>query len=712
MSIHKWFHDRNDPVQAAREQENSRVRRWDDALKAEFRPPLQQFLDGGHKRPRFALPSLTRIRAAVSGLQFRPRINARPMPVTPGLGLIRTVFGATLAVLFAVATALAGYVYFGEDPLVAEAAEAVRCSKATMLRQEDGQVILVPVDASPHCISKRSHLSVAFDDPVLIERRADRIAALEGRYRIGETISGFEWWGLMRWAAGKDGFSGPILSAFEGVLGQTASLRGQPIRKLRNVMASMQYARIFLRTDADRAAFLVNHMPVLSGMRIDPIAGPYADSILFTGNEPEIVRDCLFAASAGFPINLNEPGERLDTTWRKATGRAKACIRKTAVDHAESTVGLAYLDQMAVPEARHAKGLRQPVLNAVVGFNRRHGRDVLGTKVALTLDSGMQAELLRSVPEVLKDLDRKTRDKFCAIGDDCSPHLDALVAMAEITDDKLLLRAVYNTRQGLLFGPVRKSGDQYMPVADRLGNASLNKLLLLLPVARAGDEVLCNRKTADFRNVHPPAGVVACNPKTGAGYVPVTVAVRKSLNLPWIDAARNHKAEAAALEDALEFLPFPRPETASELAMGFGRYGAPAKMMTLAAALVNDGRINGLTLYEEVAVQGLAVADLGYSASDIAKAARWFKAPLQSGGTMASAAAALKVRGCTMTHGKSGTVFADGRNQARYGLAVVQCGPRRFVIYAGVSGKRAEYTTGRINQPDLTGIYRRALAAR
>lgn len=714
MTIHNWFHERNDPVRAAREQEDLRIRRWDDALRSDYQPPLHLYLDGGWSRMR--RPNVWRaaivksVRVPKSGI-FQT-VSVYPWPDAPGRGLIWTALrGLTLAA-FAATIALAGYIQFGEDPLVAQAVRAADCAKATMLRQDDGQVFLIPVDRSDDCVPLRSHLSVAFDDAAMIERRADRIAVLEGRYRIADTIFGFEWRGIPRKILGKDGFSGPILSAFENVIGQPASLKNRRFRKLRNVIASMQFARLYLTTDAARAVFIVHHMPVLTGMRLDPVAGAYPEALLFSGNEPEIVRDCLSAAAAGFPLYLKEFGDKMETRWTRAVDRAKVCISRSAADQDEAGAALAYLETMPAPGPMRPAVMRQPVLNTVFGFERRHGREAAGGAASLTLNSAMETELLRAVPEGLNDLDRKTGDGFCAMTDDCEPHLDALVALAEITGNDLMLRAVYNSRQGLLFGPTKQNGRNYQPVADRLGNASLNKLLLLLPVAKSGASVLCNQQVAEFHNVHAPAGVESCNPQTGDGYVPVVSAVRFSLNLPWISAAGDHAAAVTALQDALEFVPTDEPETAPEMALGFGRYGAPAKMMTLAAALVNGGRINGLTLYREVAVQGLHVAELGYSETDVARAAAWFQAPLQKGGTMAGAAAALNIKGCVMTHGKSGTFFADGRNQARYGLTVIQCGARRFVAYAGVSAKRMEHSTGSINQTDLVRLYRSALAVR
>jgi|GEM_PF-4575422 len=616
MSFFRREYERDDEIRAARAAEEARVRRWDAALKARSTSPLGRYLaSGGHRLP--PLKPVSRLRYGLDRIRM-PRINM-PSVHLPDLTALHLPTNARRALLLATAApatavaALTAVVQFGESPLVAEAKMKADCAAAQMLVLPEGTPVIMPGNPGNGCTTARSHLYVPSEDPEVIEARADKIAVLEGAYRRARTFYGLDPRGPVRFLVKRTGFSSPILSAFETTLGRPASLRANPLLKIRHVIASMQYTRIHLNTDAKRASFIVHHMPIVSNIGLDPVAGPYAEALLFGegANERTLAQECMLAAAAGFPLKL-APSELVRALrWNKARTRAHACVTASARSQAEADAAREEIASATMPDAVLAESIDPDILRTLRAFARHNAAAREEPILHLTLPRDMQSSLSASARERLAGFDRVHETGFCAKGD-CEPKADALVAIAEITDDALALRAVVSTRTGLLFGPARRDGEAWVALPDRLGNASLNKLLVSLPQARSGNFMLCNLALPGFRNVSGPDGVEACDPATGEGMVSAREALKLSMNLPWIDAARRYRDEITGIEDSLGYVPAATPETAPQMALGFGRYGAPAVMIEFAAALVGGGKSAPFSPLVTPAQDGFDAEALGY----------------------------------------------------------------------------------------------------
>ncbi len=721
MTIHQLNISSEDPLRSARDEEVRRVARWDHALAEAYVPPLASYFDQTDGRTCRQKRKLSTSRIQHPTVRFPEVHLGRPFRLAG-----RLVLGGTVAVL-AFSVAFAGWVQFGQDPLVERAQAAIDCSAATMVIQVGEIPHIMPNDLGESCSRIREHLSVPYADAETTWRKATYISSLEGRFQLGETVYGLDAWGVARFIAGQlgivwamnklglratEGGSAPLISAFETSLGYSGSMRNQLPRKIRLVAAAMQYTRIHLDTNKKRATFLAIHMPIVRGLGMAPVAGAYPELLLFSGDEGALVRDCITAGAAGFPILAGGSDRARANNWKRVKVRAESCIKLNGATDRDIAEALGALETYQVPVFEKPRAMPAAVTNALFGFLKTVDLAAPKASLSLTLNKGMQNALTNNVNRAQAALEQKLDNGFCLKKNACENRLNTLIAIAEILPDGLPVRAIYNTRQGLLFGPTRATENGYTAIPDRLGTASLAKLLLLPAVAKANITTLCNKSVEGFKNVSGPAGVTSCNRKNGRGYVSIRKALSKSMNLPWIEAARIYHTEVTRIQNALGYPVGNRPDTPTEMALGFGRYGSPAAIMTLAAALVNKGRTGGLTLVEGSDGKAFDLLALGYTQANIALSADWFHAPVEPGGTMKQASRSLNADGCKFSHAKSGTHYSDGRTQAKYSLAIVSCKTRRYVVYAGISGSTAMGSVRGIKQHDLVSIYRKAFTGK
>lgn len=617
------------------------------------------------------------------------------------------------------------------------------CGDAVALVSETG-VSVGHLPVRP-CDGERPHLTSPVDNPQVVIDLADKIAFIEGDYRTSNTFYGQDLKGLARKIASKLGFlsghrgvSAPLQSAFESLAGRPHG--AGPLEKLSLVIAGMRFIDRHLPDDASRARFLVNRMPILTGTGF-PLAGSLGMREVFGGVPTSLLDQCRFARQAGFPLHAGSdraPSLRMSRRWVNIIGPATAnCIRHFATSEHERETALtklralcagqetcyrppssysrAELDRHALEVARLTLPKLAPPRRIGAGGGlvvrdhlRLSGRDTIGIDLTTHLDPGLQAGMASIVRANLRSIERRSDllpADSCLTGT-CANKLDHLIAVAELTGDRLVLRGVSTNRHGALFGmPAIRTDGHWQASQPKFGQASLNKIKHALIAARFGVEMLCETR---LTLTHDP--LTGCD----AGRVrasPTRVALARSLNDPFIGLARRYAGEMTALERAAGYVGASLDNPAVEATIGLGPSAPPARYMELLGAIMNGGRVGRLALFSKDDQPWFDLVSLGYSDVVAARAMDLLSAPISPGGTLASMVGVIAVPGCAITAGKSGThATREGPTLSKVVLLAVTCGGRRFVVYGAISAGSHHAGIGAVKHRHLGPLLRSALA--
>lgn len=621
-----------------------------------------------------------------------------------------------------------------ENEMADQAKAAMRCSDSVILRDGTGTALgILPVYAGEACRQTRTHLTAPFDTDTAL-RIAEAIGVVEGRWErglltfLGQDIVGLtrgaafeaERWlrGLTRrealnlWLQGEKPTwlpprgSGPMLSAFEALVGQASQVEGIKA-KLANIRAAAVFVAAELRDGRQaRAHFLAERMTVVHGP-LNPLAGAAAAEALFDGPPRTLGQICLFAAASSFHLYQDLPAYGEMVAWRheRAQRRAGVCADQLADSDAERLAARAYIDAFENPKRL------LPVLPASTSMIARDALIAASvnhpssdTRLLLDLDAQQRAEA--AFQGMLPELSARLEPGLCLSGS-CEVPVDYLVAVAEITDDQLPLRVALTNRHRSLLGPFERMPDgTTRPLPAAFGLGSQHKVLLALVADRNGENRLCNRISGDITNTSGPVPVAECVEGRSEGWVDIDTAFEVSMNLPWIDVARRHLLETETLETQLGFLGDPAGPGGA--AMGVGLRAPPERFMALFAALARGklgqpARTDGLMLLEGYPVFPIDLEELGYGHTLAGDTSSIFAAPLASQGTLRQLSERLAGVGCVAVMGKTGTTEIDGggRARSRSATVVVRCGSRSLVVFAGVESSNGSRALGAISARDL-----------
>ncbi|MGP6089958.1 hypothetical protein [Antarctobacter jejuensis] len=625
--------------------------------------------------------------------------------------------------------------------LAARAEIALRCGDAVMLRDDTGSFVgTIPVDPSGACTS--GHLTAPFNDATAL-RVAEAIAVLEGRWaRSPLTLFGQDLVGLVRgaafeiersirgldreevlnrWLAGERPTflqprgSGPVLSAFEALVGQPGRV-DEPLDKVRNVGAAMVFvARTMGMDENARAHFLAERMTVIHGEG-RPLAGALAAELLFGGPPGNLGEVCLFAAASTFNLYQDLPvfGAHVDRRYERARARARVCATRLARNDEERLLAYEVIEAFRNPSS---------MLSALPGGSAINVRDALGaagiaeplSDAQLTLDVEAQTVAQETVRDVLDQLSYRLAPGVCFAGN-CDVRADYLVAVAEIDDEALPLRVAFTNRHRSLLGPFSEEDASHaVALAPAFGLGSQHKALLALIAARHGESRLCNRIYGSITNTSGPAPVDDCTTRSPSGWVDVREALGRSMNLPWVDVARRHALEMSVLETNLGFLG--EPAGPGGAALGFGRRAPPERFMALFAAVARaaDGSrpaTEGLMVLDGYPARSVDLEAVGYEADVVRETAALFSAPFEENGTLRRLHDQLRPLGCTPTLGKTGTteIAGGGPARSRTATVVVSCGDRQFVVFASIESSIAQQPVGAITARELGEMIAAALS--
>lgn len=678
-----------------------------------------------------------------------------------GRALVRgiAVAGAlALAVPLVGVLALTGYAALRWSDIslaVAIAEQQMACARVTAMTGADGRILAYePLVDAATCAARRSDLAMSFEHPDQVRERpgltvpfalaveaavVPALTTIEGAIAgFPETLFGHDWRGPVRFVAaafgllnGERGASGPLLSAFESLIGhpQSMPLRHKPV----TFIAASVFAARHLPDVDSRARFVATFMPAVRG-RGYPLAGRLAADALF-GHDPQTLAErCLFARAMGTPVVL--PFERADVgdaaglAWGSVLGPAtRRCVRELATSLAEAEAALADLDAwcggdaicaqpglepdraaraerlaaiartqlpIAPNQAQTSPDARRPMLDGL----RLAGDWQPGTAIATTVDRDAQAALDQTLPGALSDLAARLPAGLC-FDADCSQQATYSVAAIELTPDGPLYRAGRDSHHGQFFGPVWRGDEGYVQRSPDWGLGSIRKSVLALVAARHGYEALCAL----------PDGDSAC---TGGTWVALDTALGRSDNAPFEWLVHHHMAEVYDLLDAIGAVPASRPATPAQIVLDTIRHAPPAAYASYLAALFSD-QATPMVRVGQTAPGMLDLAALGYDAETRARARQALAAPIAGGGTLQATAGAAAVADCRAIGGKSGTHATGPVNIVKASILVWRCGgaeaPRTLITFVGVSSAADDITLGALRHTDLASLHRAALAA-
>ena len=510
--------------------------------------------------------------------------------------------------------------------------------------------------------------------------------------------------------------SGPILSAFEALVGQAGEVEGIR-RKLANIRASTVFVASTLGGDRmKRAHFLSSRMTAIHGVR-GPLAGAVAAEALFGGPPVTLGEVCLFAASSTFHLYEDHPAYGDAAAWRlgRAKRRAAVCAKHLASDEDELAEAMATISSFEIPQQllpalpSSAQIIARDAL--IAAATQEHGQDL-----RLQLDLTAQRRAEAAMEGLFPEISARLEPDLCFDGD-CAAQVEYLVAVAEIDGDQLPLRLVLTNRHRSLLGPFERMPDGApRPRPPAFGLGSQHKTLLALIALRNGESQLCNQIYGQITNTVGPAPVIGCVSHHQNGWVDLETAIGISMNLPWIDVARRYPDEMSKLEEDLGFLG--DPVGPGGAAMGIGRRAPPERFIALFAALGRaslgqPARTEGLSIFEDHPTFAVDLEALGYGHEIIGNRMSVLAAPLNHTGTLRQMKAQLRGSGCNAVIGKTGTteVNGGGRARSRSATVVVTCGDRTMVVYAGIESTHAGRALGAVNARDLERLIAMALRA-
>ena len=646
-----------------------------DLLRNQQVTPLELYLRSYQRtRRRARLSSLL----PISAIKAPPRLSWLDWPANASdprftFNRLRRCLVWAAAAGFAAVGTLGLYAYVGPThTLLTKANINLTCVAAAAVRNPDGTVSsLIVSHGEDGC--ERQFRTTRFEEEEALAI-AEAIGVLEGRWRTWNSLLGIDVVGLAKHVGSKLGVnlgrggSAPLVSAFEVAIGRPDPIRSTS-QKIDHLLATVQFVARELPGDTARARYLSENMPAVVGLG-DPLAGRLAAEVLFGSAPRNSSERCMFAAAAGFPIFIGAtPGNAFATSWQRARRRAAACVKELEPDAESRAKALRKLAELPMPNPKRYASLGFSSRAALRGALRETGRDVEPEVYQTTLDPRAQALLREGVREF------RERRGF-------AKSVNHLVAVAEIEPSGLWLKVVSTNQHGSLYGfhELRDGMLQRKAYGWRL--ASVNKILVALPPSAAGETSLCNRRHGAFRNPNGDGGVRECSAETGEGFVTALVAMGRSLNLPFIYAARRHLEALGRLHNHLGFIGDGGRDPAAAAVYGYGPTAAPAIYMNLFAHLATN-RPMGLSPIRFRQIRPVELDSIGYRHADTKRVMDWLRRPVQAGGTLNRAAVRIDVPECQIEAGKSGTDKDDGVLLGKVQLWLARCtGGRRLVLFA------------------------------
>ena len=493
---------------------------------------------------------------------------------------------------------------------------------------------------------------------------------------------------------GRIGGSNPLVSAVELVTEQPRGLLRYPM-KFYNYAATAIYAVTRLRDDRERLRFVLEHSVCVTstghvGAGLD-LAGSECPRVLFGKRFAELspAEACIWAATLRHPLLGWRTRARHWKIQRERLGRIKKrardkCLQRlhdngwlsTAQLHAER----ARVRQWAARLHRHTSADGRQVFN-MLPYARLHPGIM-----RLVLDEGraMNAMLPDRVRTTLLAGPQRRLLEHVARHSGLSPNVRETIAVFEVDNaGHALLRLGYASNHGAL----RDNGLQ--------PQGSLNKPWIAIRAREAGLIRLCNQRYGNLMNPGGDRGSTTC---TEPAMVPLSTALARSMNLPFIWAVR--KLGIERLSEDFRALGYHVPEKVTPPGMALGYevtisphllvrnwarldartrgHAVPAtasepRLFVLTSRETPDGAENdGATLPPQPHLRSLL-------------AAPW-------NGTLRRLRQGLTQAGCTPGIGKTGTVETTRSNQARARIVVASfaCRGRWYLAYARIGTNRAE----------------------
>jgi hypothetical protein len=733
------FHD---PEALGRNEARSR-RTFAKALRRPQMSVIDQYLAAYRSMARRPEPAQPLHRALVATL----RVGARSgrTGVVPGLRpkrwigrAIRLVMITLVGPMVAMALALGTYVganWGTVEALVALAEKNVACAGMAVVRDAENTIIdarpLLTDAECPQPLDKegkplaRPTLSIPLPEAD-VTRVSDDIAQIEGAYTGSQTVMGLDPLGVARklrsyfrsFVLRKDdhaGFSSPITTTFEILVQQPESQ--QVPNKILTQIAAMIFVHRHLPTDLDRARFITLLPAVLEG-GVDR-SGTLASLALFGKAAPGTLAErCLFASASGHSIPLADagmPSNWAARRWSTAIGpRAGLCVRKRSASQAEASLALAELrrlcgdhDLCMTPKA--TAGADDDVINIrlrqLVEIASRFGPRFQAIPAALQGAETVLRDARRlfgrddGLPlavTIVPSVQKAVNDEAWAMRRQLGADVQVTAAVVDLTTDEPRLLAVSTTLpSGAIFPPAMPAEETgWAPGTPPFRLGSLNKIAIALLAVRQGVGTVCGdtgcmtlarafstSDTPAFRNLVKDLGAEMIAPfRYTLGYVG-TPSDMATYSLP---------------EDAVHGSVVRLPV---------------ADLFRLAGAILH-GHSRGLAVFASGDVAGeLDLGVLGLSADHLVQMRKTMAAPFLPGGTLQDFPHLIRVPGCALALGKTGTFTAGKINFEREALLIHNCGNRVLATFAIASTDNPSGLSGLISHDYLAPLHEAAVAA-
>lgn len=284
---------------------------------------------------------------------------------------------------------------------------------------------------------------------------------------------------------------------------------------------------------------------------------------------------------------------------------------------------------------------------------------------------------------------------------------DYLVVVAEIDGGRLLIRNAISNAHFLLAGPITQGQHGYVRARTTRSVASTNKVPLIVDLARADIENLCDQYPVGINHPARKSGPPPC--ADGRGMVALDQATARSLDGAFGDAVnRLGIDETKKLFRGLGY-DFDASLTdkawTDGLVLGFRVTAAPEIMLRNLAALyrgaIGEAPVSSLPTFlaDSAPEQPFDWRSLGFTAGQLTKAAGYLARPVTAAnGTLASLAPVLARHGCTAPIlGKTGTSESTATATAvrdKLVLGGFTCGSRHFVTVALIGGRTVDTDLG------------------
>ena len=527
---------------------------------------------------------------------------------------------------------------------------------------------------------------------------ARAVSVLEGEFLSSSpwVIAGIDIRGPFRvlMHVGRVGGSNPLVSAVELITDQPRGLLRYPM-KLYNYAATAIYATTRLRDDQKRLRFVLEHSICMTstgrvGGGLD-LAGSECPRILFRKRFGELspAEACIWAATLRYPLLGRRTHARHWEIQRKRLNRIKKRAKEKCLQRLRDK-GWLSAQQLGAERVRVNKWVarlhRHTVADGRQIFNMLPYAALHPGVTRLVLDEGKAANapLQDRVRTTLLAGPQRRLLEHIARYSTLAPNARATLAVYEVDNaGRALLRLGYATH----YGALRDNGLQ--------PQGSLNKPWIAIRAREAGLTRLCNQRYGNLMNAGGDRGAATC---TGAAMVPLSTALARSMNLPFIWAVRQLGIDR--LKEDFRTLGYHVPEkvTPPGMALGYEVTISPHLLVRNWARL--DARTRGHAIPEKASEPSMFATAVNEK-SDGAESDGATRPPRPHlrallaapwNGTLRRLRQGLAQAGCTPGIGKTGTVETTTSNQARAKIVVATfaCRGRQYLAYARIETNKQE----------------------